>query len=230
MNGLDPKDLSDLLSLLAHDLRNPLSALLTNVNFLRTCHVPPDGQEALSDASLCCTMIGQFVTNLDVISRSLVGTAPTCRAVPVSKAASDGIGRLSSQARAQGINLRLAAESEGPHIWVDPRWFGRALDNLLANSLQYAPAGSLVTVEIARRDEVGVVIILDDGPVVPPDLRAWSLSMEAQNDAKQRFEARYGRGLGLYCAAQAARLGGARVEVGEREGSAMFELSGALSP
>jgi signal transduction histidine kinase len=230
VDRLDPKDLSEVLALLAHDLRNPLSALLTNVNFLRTCPIPQDGLEVLSDASICCTMLGQFVTNLDVISRSLVDSAATCRPVPASKVASEGVGRLSSQARAQGIKLRLAAESEGPNIWVDPRWVGRALDNLLANSLQYAPPGSPVTVELATRDQVGVITILDDGPVVPPDLRGWCLSMKAQSDAKQRFDARYGRGLGLYCAAQAAQIGGARVTVGERAGGAMFEITGPLAP
>jgi len=110
-----------------------------------------------------------------------------------------------------------------------PRWVGRALDNLLANSLQYSQTGSLVTIELAAGDEVGIIIVLDDGPVVPPELRSWALLMEAQNDAKRRFEARYGRGLGLYCAAQAARIAGARVALGERAGGSMFELSGPLA-
>jgi len=87
----------------------------------------------------------------------------------------------------------------------------------------------MVTIELAAGDEVGIIIVLDDGPVVPPELRSWALLMEAQNDAKRRFEARYGRGLGLYCAAQAARIAGARVALGERAGGSMFELSGPLA-
>jgi hypothetical protein len=52
------------------------------------------------------------------------------------------------------------------------------------------------------------------------------LTVEGQSEAKKRYEARYGRGLGLYCAAQAARIGGAELTVGEGDGRFRIELWG----
>src|SRR6267378_720347 len=61
--------LSELLALLAHDLRNPLSAVLTNVNFVKSTMRgrAPDIEEALGDSALSCATLGQVIGNLDVL-------------------------------------------------------------------------------------------------------------------------------------------------------------------
>src|SRR5262245_29349360 len=128
-----------MLALMAHDLRNPLSALFTNINFLRaTLHESPNEvQEAVSDSMLCCSMLGQFIANLDVLGRSIVDSPPVASAVILQKAADEAVARFSSQARALGVELSVNGESPAPNVLADPRWLGRTLDNVLANSLQY---------------------------------------------------------------------------------------------
>jgi hypothetical protein len=68
----------------------------------------------------------------------------------------------------------------------------------------------------------------DQGPVVPPEFRESVLVEEGQVAAKTRYEARYGRGLGLYCAGQAARIAGAELILGEAEGRFTADLWGPL--
>ncbi|HEY3592661.1 MAG TPA: HAMP domain-containing sensor histidine kinase [Polyangiaceae bacterium] len=230
MSQLGPKDLAELMGLMAHDLRNPLSALFTNINFLRASlhDSPAEVLEAVSDSTLCCAMLGQFIANLDVLGRSLVDSPPPSSAVILQKAADEAVTRFASQSKALGVDISMSTGEAAPSVLADPRWLGRALDNVLANSLQYAPAHSTVNVSLEIRAQRGVVLVVDDGPVIPPDLRAWALSIGAQAHAKKRFEARYGRGLGLYCAAESARLAGAEISIGERQGRAAFEMSAPL--
>jgi two-component system, OmpR family, sensor histidine kinase CpxA len=114
-------------------------------------------------------------------------------------------------------------------VLADPMFLGRALDNLLANALQYSPAKGKISIELATKDERGGLFVTDQGPVVPPEYRELIFTAEGQAAAKKRYEARYGRGLGLYCAAQAARLAGTEIRVGERDGQFLVELWAPLA-
>lgn len=225
-----PNQLADLLALLAHDLRNPLAALLTNVNFVRSSVKDggPDVDEALSDSALSCSILGFFIGNLDVLSRSLSDSPPPRRPTAARQAASEAALRLGPQAALLGVDVQIVPGPHAPRLLVDPNFFGRALDNLIANALQYSPQKGKVKIECSSRKDRGVVTVIDDGPSVPVDLRELTFLAEGQNTAKQRYEARYGRGLGLYCAAEAARISGAEVTMGERSGHSALEISATL--
>jgi hypothetical protein len=71
--------------------------------------------------------------------------------------------------------------------------------------------------------------VSDDGPVVPEDLRAAVLTADGQAAHKKRIESRYGRGLALFCAAEAAISAGAEVVVGERDGRSILLLLAPLT-
>jgi hypothetical protein len=86
-----------------------------------------------------------------------------------------------------------------------------------------------VRISCESADGLGVVVIEDQGPLVPEDLRSVATTAEWQGNAKQRYEARYGRGLGLFCAAEAARIAGASVSIADRGGRSTFELSAPLA-
>ena len=142
------KQLPDLLALLAHDLRNPLSALLTNINFVRsTVKGAPDVEEALSDSALSCAILGFFIGNLDVLSRSLADSPPPRRPTAARQAASEAALRLGPQATLLGVDVEIVSGPHTPRVLVDPTFFGKALDNLIANCLQYSPPKGKVKIE-----------------------------------------------------------------------------------
>jgi len=99
--------------------------------------------------------------------------------------------------------------------------------SLVANALQYSPANGCVRIEFIQMGDRGSVIVTDDGPPIPSDLRLLATSAEWQNEAKQRHEARYGRGLGLYCAAEAARIAGAQIDIEDSGEVRIAAFSGA---
>jgi signal transduction histidine kinase len=228
---LSPNQLSKLMSLMAHDLRNPLSALLTNVNFIRSAlrGRAPELQDALSDAAVSCSVLGQVIGNLDILSRAFSGPEAARHPTPAGPAADEAVARFASQAELVGVAIEVVSSDGTPFLLVEPGFFGRALDNLVANAIQHSPIDGKVRIECVASGDRGSVIVTDDGPTVPPELRAIVLTLDGQGLAEQPAEVRYGRGVGLYCAAQAARIAGAELRVGERAGRAVLELSALLA-
>jgi signal transduction histidine kinase len=226
-----PSHLSELMALLAHDMRNPLSAVLTNVNFVKSTvrGRAPEVDEALSDSAISCTMLGQVISNLDVLARALAATPLAKQPTMAKRAADEAAARFEPQAAVTGVRLQVHEVGKAPTLLVEPTFFTRALDNLVANALQYSPANGEVRIECAEVGDKGVLSIVDEGAPVPVELRKLALAADWQSQAKQRYEARYGRGLGLYCASEAARIAGAELTVGERDGRSTLELSAELA-
>ena len=75
MSGDDDRsgELEELMHAVAHDLRNPLAAIMTNMEFARTLvarnAVDPDLADAIEDSAAACTVLQSIVSNLDVVLR-----------------------------------------------------------------------------------------------------------------------------------------------------------------
>ncbi|MBI2389790.1 MAG: HAMP domain-containing histidine kinase [Deltaproteobacteria bacterium] len=224
----EARAIAEVLSLLAHDLKNPLAAVVTNVGFvdgfahdLGPASAPTqaelvDVRESLQDARLACDALHRFVSNLEVIAREL-GHVPAGEPSPVDLQAilDETVARHVAAAESRRVQLDIRGEAG---VWVlsDRDTLVRAADNALANAVQHAPSGTHVTVALEPRDGEVALVVIDDGLVIPPELREEALSRDGQARLKGRPDCRYGRGLSLYAAAVAARRAGGRLEVGQR--------------
>jgi len=219
------------MAILAHDMRNPLSALLTNIHFVKSVARggSSDVDEALSDSALSCSILGQLIGNLEVLGRAFGASRLAPVPVNTRDVVGQAVARAAPGAKLAGIEVTITKGSPGATVLVDALFFGRVLDNLLANSLQYSPANGKVTIELVTAGERGGVRLIDQGPIVPPEFRERVLTAEGQASAKSRYEARYGRGLAFYCAAQAASIAGAELSIGEQDGHFLVELWGPIA-
>lgn len=226
--------IAEVLSLLAHDLKNPLAATVTNLGyvdgFVRSLakSEPSDEEvsevrEAMLDAKLACEVLQRFVSNLEVLSRDLAHV-PGGEPAPIDlhAIADEIVSRHVAAAEARRVHIEVRGDACWARADRDPLL--RAADNALANALQHAPAGSKVIVDVGTRDGECALSFVDRGQVVPPALRDEALSRDGQARLKGRAEGRYGRGLGLYAAAVAARRAGGRVELGERDGLSVIAV------
>jgi signal transduction histidine kinase len=226
--ALTRADLAALLAVLAHDLRNPLSALLTNVNFAhgsRDHGLAHEVAAALSDASLSCSVLGQLIGNIDVLSAVLAELPALPSVIGGRELVAEAVSRVAPLAALAGVRVDLTSPAPWPDVLVDRTFGVRALENLLANAIQFSPARAAVRISCEADADRCVICIEDDGPVIPEALREVVLTAAGQLIAKSTYSARYGRGLGLYCAAEAARMGGAELLAGERAGGSAFTLT-----
>ena len=231
----DRRELGEMLALLAHDLKNPLAAVLTNLGFIAGVLREIDGdaalgdaREAVVDARQACESMQRFCGNLELLAREATGRVSL---VPMDPTPLDLVGIVDEvvgkqNEAAQGRRLRFAVNAaERTYARADRELVLRAVDNLLADAVQHAPSGTEIAIDIgAHADADARVVVRDAGPVVPANMRAQVATPNGQSLGKGRPELRYGRGLALYAASLAALAAGGRIEIGEADGRSALTL------
>lgn len=221
--SLDPRLLSALLGLLAHDLRNPLSALQSNVSFLRSVVDPDDRDvvEALLDAQSSCQGVADIIDNVEVVAYVLRGS-PGVELGPMrlSPVVSEVVSRMEATAASHETRIELSGVDELRELSVvsNREMLMRALANLIRNGIQHG-GREPVEVRLAMGPAGASITIADRGPAVSDEIGEEAFSAAGQLAAKSARGGRYGRGLGLYCAKVAAEAAGARLEVEPAETS-----------
>ena len=206
----------DLVAMLVHDLRSPLSGAVSALELL--------GEEltgrAADDAALVLRSVRTALGRLDemlqvrlieegalVVNRAPVDLAALVRATVAS---------LETIARKKEIRLSSTIEGE-EEANIDGQLVQRALENLLSNALKYTPRGGDVSL-IGRLVGGALEIeIADGGPGIPDDLKPSLFGKFASVEA-QKGQSRKGFGLGLYLVKLVAVGHGGSVSVGDRPG------------
>lgn len=230
---IDSGALGSLLALIAHDLRNPLSALNSNVGFLESTPDLPDteAKEALADVSASCSSLKHIIDNLELVGLSVQETPISLERSPLSlwEAVFEVLEGLQPIAASYGARTEFTAQRAGaPRVLVHRDMMSRALGNLIFNSIQNGGTSQPVVVSISTADGEGVVRITDGGPVMSDALRVTAFTAEGQLTCKGDPRGRYSRGLGLYAASVAATLAGARARSVASEKN-VFELGAKLA-
>jgi K+-sensing histidine kinase KdpD len=213
---VDDAQLREMLSLLSHDLRNPLAAVLTNLEFSRRLLARTQGSsdlvEAIQDSVAACELVRRMLTNLDLLTKGRQQTA-TLQEADLVLLAREAIQRNDKHAVQSDLGLTLAPRVASARALVDRELIALALDNLLANAIQHAPRGSEVALQIEQQGALIELSVRDRGAIVPEDRRLAALGAET----------RYSRGLGLLAAHAAARATGAALAIGgnEEDGSVL---------
>ncbi|RKS89978.1 phospho-acceptor domain-containing protein [Microbacterium sp. AG790] len=217
--------LAHFTSQISHDLRNPLTALMGQIDLALAGL--DDGDElratrALGRADAAAARMNTMITEL--LSFARVGGAEIRRERAALGAIAEGV--IADLERAQAAcDARIAVRIDPDDAIVcDPALIAVLLQNLLANALKFAAStGVAPVVELAaRQGPTGWVITIDDnGPGVAAHLR------ERVFDIMERGDAADAPGLGLGLATsrrivtahggriaiEDAALGGARLRV-----------------
>ena len=97
---------------------------------------------------------------------------------------------------------------------VDAARIERIVDALVANAVQHTPAGTTIWVDVRPTDDGALLVVEDDGPGVPVQLR----EAVVQPFARGADPVARGVGIGLSLAAQSAALHGGEMRLTERPG------------
>jgi signal transduction histidine kinase len=213
---VDDALLRELLSTLSHDLRNPLAAIVTNLEFARRLaqrnEADPDLRETVEDSVTACDVLRRMVSNLDVLVRGeqLVTSMHESALGPQLESV---VKRCADRAAQVGIAIELKPVADARRAMVDTTLFNLTLENLLANSIQHAPRGSTIRVSAEFDDDAARILVEDDGKPIPTEQRDLALSAEGHVRGARKLPLRYGRGLGLLAARAAAEATGLTLEL-----------------
>jgi signal transduction histidine kinase len=161
-----------LLSFIAHELRNPLTILVGNVDYLLTGRraSDPDRQARIfANLKSAATRMQNLVTNLLAISRMQREGARPQAMLSVAQVLQDAVDEIILQATDRRIDLDVDLPEETLQVSGDETALVRLFSNLLENAVKYTPMGGRVWVKVALRDSMVCVDVGDTGQGIPPE-------------------------------------------------------------
>ena len=161
------------LAMVAHDLRNPLSAMILRAELILQGAKPQDRDRDLkriiAEAQAMSDLIGKF---LDIASIQAGKLKPTCLSIDLQQLAQLRVANFEAPAQTKGISLELEAPAAGPQVFCDPKFTAQILDNLLSNALKFSPSRTVVRVRVEDAGATGRFTVTDQGPgLTEADLR-----------------------------------------------------------
>jgi signal transduction histidine kinase len=200
----------ELVTVLAHDLRNYLAPIRGRLDLLHR-RAARDGDESTVHDTVelrkSVDRLGRLVSDLLDVTRIDQGIfeltlEPTDLSALVHEAA-EGL-------TVPGTTIQIDVPSELP-VLADPARVRQAIENLLANAVQHAQAGTAVSVRIAQEQSdhtsSTVITISDRGPGIDPELLPHLFERFSRSSQSA------GLGLGLHLAREIAEAHGGRLEV-----------------
>jgi len=215
----------DLVGLLVHDLRNPLTGIS---GFLDLLIEDSHDQETRSEALIALEASGRIREILDdLLSVRMLesGSLPLrYEFVRAESLLHDAIASLSGAARARHVEIAQQTHESDLLLRADAKLVRRAIENLLSNALKYSPHGGIVRAAVRRAGDEVEFEIADRGCGIPDDLKLGLFRKFASVEAA-RGEARRGVGLGLYLVSLVATAHGGCAKVRDRKhGGTAFGL------
>lgn len=186
------------LSMLAHELRNPLAPIRSAVDVLRLCGDSPSDIEWARDViDRQVNHLIRLVDDLLDISRITLGKIrlqmEAVNAADLVTAAVEISGPLIEKSRHQ---LSVSLPEEPVALFADRARLTQVLANLLNNAAKYTPAGGLVALSLEQEGEEAVFRVRDTGIGIPPNMLDRVFDMFIQIDSGLD-RAHGGLGIGL---------------------------------
>jgi signal transduction histidine kinase len=202
-----------LLHAVSHDLKGPLAGILGAMQTIRradqlklTSVELNDLYGVIEQAGRKASRLVDDLLDLDRLRRGQL--QPEREPTDVGELADRLALELPSLS---GHPIRI--ESEPMLVDVDRAKVERIVENLLNNAARHTPAGTAVQVLVTERDKGVVVVVEDEGPGVPDDVKD-----EIFEPFRQGAAARGGVGIGLSLVQRFAELHGGSARVEDRPG------------
>jgi signal transduction histidine kinase len=205
----------DFLSMLSHEIRQPLNAVLGWTRILRDRRdlEPELMTRALHvidrNATVQSRLIDDMLDMARIVSGKLRLDLQPVDMVPVIMAAVDVV---TPAARARGVLLRTSLDPALRRLLADPARLQQIAWNLLSNAVKFTDAGGKVDVQLAYAGQAAVLTVRDTGRGIAAELLPYVFDRFRQGDASSaRREG--GLGLGLALVRELVELHGGRVSV-----------------
>lgn len=211
----------ELLAIVAHDLRTPLSAILAGAQILAAADDERDVSTVAERIARAATRMSGLVHDL-VDATGMRAGQLTIDPRPTSAGAllAEAHEVLEPLGRARSVRIVVTPPAPELEVLADLRRVHQVLENLVGNALKFTPAGGEIALSCVADGERARFTVRDTGPGVPTSARAhlferfWSAGAGAQRGVG------VGLGLGLYIARAIVEAHGGKIwcEGGPRDG------------
>lgn len=212
------------VSLIAHDLRQPLTVILANAERLASQSAEEAIHRRAENIRISARRLHRMTLDLLDASRIEAHRLSLERSsVNLAGLIRGALDRLVPEEQASRVQLEL---QEGvPPVMVDAGRIEQVLANLLSNALKYGTPGTPIGVRLSLRDgQAAEVCVANEGPDIPPEEQG-SLFSRFHRTKEARRGGQPGLGLGLYIAHGLVAAHGGFMWVESGNGQTVFRFA-----
>jgi two-component system, OmpR family, clock-associated histidine kinase SasA len=170
-----------VLSMLAHDLRSPLTAASLGLETIELAHqahgsansMPPIVNQLLRQARNQFKLMDRMIADILVAARgnSAELTINPAR-LQIGLLCKDVVKQMYDQLQRKSQEIFTDIPQVLPEVYGDEEWLKQVLVNLLENAIKYTPQGGKIEVVVLHRTSQKIQIsVADNGPGIPPETR-----------------------------------------------------------
>ncbi len=185
---------SELITNVSHDLKTPLTSILTYIDLLKTEGLSsPNAEKYLKVLDTKSERLKNLTEDLFEAAKAASGSLMVNHErLDIGSLLSQGLGELKDRMDASGLDFRVTVPTEKLFAKGDGRMMWRVLENLLSNIFKYSLTGSRVYIDAIQNGDKVVLTM--------KNISACALNVNP-DELLERFkrgdESRHGEGSGL---------------------------------
>jgi two-component system, OmpR family, clock-associated histidine kinase SasA len=222
-----------IISMMAHDLRNPLTAASIAVETLELGYSPNQTRQLTLSPELTGQLLKHAKTQIRAINRMITDILKAARGASMElqlypqeldlpSLCLEVVDAFQNRIDAKQQRLTTEIPQDLPTVYADGTQVKRVVTNLLDNAIKYTPAGGSVSIVALHRTTQKVqVTVTDTGPGIPSENRdhIFEESYRLQRDVTEEG---YGLGLALCQRIIRAHYGQIWVDSAPGDGSSFY--------
>ncbi|MEK5067746.1 HAMP domain-containing sensor histidine kinase [Sporosarcina sp. FSL K6-1508] len=184
---------TELITNVSHDIRTPLTSIITYVDLLKIENDPEKIAEYVDVLDQKSKRLKHLTDDLFEAAKASSGSIPVQEErIDIVSLLTQGIGEMDEKIEASALDFKLAYPTEKVYVKADGKLLWRSIENLFSNIFKYAQPASRVYIDV---EDVGNEIL-----VTFKNISAYELNISA-DELMERFkrgdESRTSQGSGL---------------------------------
>ncbi|NQU82498.1 MAG: HAMP domain-containing histidine kinase [Parcubacteria group bacterium] len=212
---------SELVSIVSHQLRAPLTNVRFALDFLvsdRENPVTSDEKEYYSIIKENSERMNELVNNLLTISKIESGNfLLNKKRVSLAEITEKLIGKFKPYILASNVKVTLDIQGKVNDVFADPLWLEQVVENLLDNAIKYTKGNGEIKIAMKQKDGTINFEIHDQGIGIPKEEQGYIFEKFFRSKNVSRAKT-HGSGLGLHIVKQVVELLDGKVWFRSEEG------------
>lgn len=184
---------TELITNVSHDIRTPLTSIITYVDLLKIENDPEKTAEYIDVLDQKSKRLKHLTDDLFEAAKASSGSMPVqLERIDIVSLLTQGIGEMDEKIEASALDVKLAHPTEKVFVKADGKLLWRSIENLFSNIFKYALPASRVYIDV---EDVGTEIL-----VTFKNISAYELNISV-DELMERFtrgdESRSSQGSGL---------------------------------
>jgi signal transduction histidine kinase len=162
---------SDIVAVIAHELRTPLSALMAAAYLLQRPDLPKEQQQKLGESIYTeVKRLNEMTTDFLELARLESGRIRFTREpVDLAGLVRECLEVIRPQAEADRLRLETEVDPALGPVYGDRNRLKQVVLNLLTNAIKYNQKGGLVRVSVSAEATEALLSVMDTGRGIPPE-------------------------------------------------------------